>query len=74
MNLTNEKQIVHLPEIVTSNFKVDIFKAEKPGNLRKFTEADFLKRKSVPYWRIATRQGSDPRGALVGSRRKAKTR
>ena len=30
------------------NFKVDIFKAEKTGNLRKSTEVNFLRRKSVP--------------------------
>ena len=36
-NLTNKKQIVHLPGIVTRYFKVDIFKAEKPGSVGKST-------------------------------------
>ena len=38
------------------NFKVDIFKAEKTGKLRKFTEAVFLRWKSVPQSAAATRQ------------------
>ena len=31
------------------NLKVDIFKAEKTGKMRKFTEVDFLRRKFVPH-------------------------
>ena len=38
------------------NFKVDIFKAEKTGKLRKFTEAVVLRWKSVPQSAAATRQ------------------
>ena len=37
-------------------FKVDIFKAEKTGNLRKSTEVDFWRLKSVPQRPAATRQ------------------
>jgi hypothetical protein len=43
------------------NFKVDIFKAEKTGKLRKFTEVVFLRRKSVSCrhaaaWQVAFRK------------------
>ena len=41
------------------NFKVDIFKAEKTGNLRKVPEVVFLRRKSVPHRPAATREGSE---------------
>ena len=42
--------------VVRKIFKVDIFKAEKTGNLRKFTEVIFLRRKSVPCRVVATQQ------------------
>ena len=38
------------------DFKVDIFKAEKTGNLRKLPEVGFLRRKSVPHRPAATRE------------------
>ena len=41
---------------VVKIFKVDIFKAEKTGNLRKFPEVNFLRRKSVPCRVAATQQ------------------